>query len=338
MLARLCALVVFSAVWCFASTATAQNDVDVQGEYLGALSDKLKFGAHVLARGEGRFEAVLLSKGLPGEGWDGRTRVLLNGERQGSAIVFSGRDFAGRIEKGVFHVTAGNLSYKLERVERSLGTLNEPAPKAGTLLFGGEGMAAWSQGAKATDGLLQAGARTREPMSSCRLHLEFRLPFEPNANGLDRGAGAVVLADQYEIVLADTFGAKPGLLACGAIRDIAPPKLNVCLPPGRWQALDVEFEAPRFDDDGEKLRSARVTAKLNGVLIHDKVEIPHNNVLVAKKPAAPVKEMPQGVLALPDRGDKVEFRNVWIGPRTPLNPPPPPMPTKPVATKPAASK
>ena len=50
-----------------------------------------------------------------------------------------------------------------------------------------------------------------------------------------------------------------------------------------------------------------MTVRHNGVLIHDKVELPHATT------AAPVAEGPEkGPLFLQDHGNPVRFRNVWL--------------------------
>ena len=56
----------------------------MQGEYTGA-----DYGAQVIALGGGKFQAVFYRGGLPGAGWDGRTRLTLDGMRGGNKVVFA---------------------------------------------------------------------------------------------------------------------------------------------------------------------------------------------------------------------------------------------------------
>jgi len=51
----------------------------MQGEYAGEVLTKdggmKKVAGQIVAHGDGRFTAVILDGGLPGEGWDGKSRL-----------------------------------------------------------------------------------------------------------------------------------------------------------------------------------------------------------------------------------------------------------------------
>src|SRR4051812_18780714 len=70
-------------VWTDPADESLPADFKFQGEYASE-----KMGAQVIALGEGHFQAVLLSGGLPGAGWDGKNKVLLQGKLDGDKVVF----------------------------------------------------------------------------------------------------------------------------------------------------------------------------------------------------------------------------------------------------------
>jgi hypothetical protein len=126
----------------------------------------------------------------------------------------------------------------------------------------------------------------------------------------------------YEVQIADSWGvAEPKASDCGGIYPRAelkptyhyldkgfPPLSNATRPPGEWQMLDVIFQAPRFDADGEKTASARfVKVILNGQVIHKDLEVP-----TPTGHAWHDKEMPTGPILLQGDHGPVAFRNVRV--------------------------
>lgn len=92
--------------------------------------------------------------------------------------------------------------------------------------------------------------------------------------------------------------------------DWHPPRVNASLPPGEWQSLDIEFQAPRFDFLGNKIANAKFLRVVhNGVLVHENVEIiwPTN---LADWPA----EKPTGPLILQGDYGPVAYRNLVLTP------------------------
>jgi hypothetical protein len=193
-------------------------------------------------------------------------------------------------------------------------------PPGALVLFDGVNLESWQQanGAPAGWQILPDGAMevrkgsilTRMEFGSARIHLEFRTPFMPEAQGQARGNSGVYIQNLYEIQILDSFGLDPKDNECGAVYRATAPRVNVCLPPLEWQTYDILFTAPEIDASGNKVKDAEVTVELNGILIHDKVKI--------TGPTGGAKDRPEkgrGPLLLQDHGNPVQFRNVWLLPQ-----------------------
>jgi hypothetical protein len=280
------------------------RDYDLQGEYTNE-----SFGAQVVARGDSRFSATLYEGGLPGAGAKPAAFGSANGRDDGSEVSLRG-DFDGTLQGGTLRVrTAAGQSAVLRRVLRESPTLGvAPAPGA-AVLFDGQGTAAFAEAGLDPRGFLAAGARTRERFGSFGLHLEFRVPFMPEATGQFRANSGVYLQGRYEIQVLDSFGLAGESNECGAIYEQRAPALNMSFPPLAWQTYDIDFEAARFDASGAKTADAVVTVRHNGVVIHDRVAL-------AGPTGRGEPEGPEpGPLLLQDHWNPVVYRNLWLVPR-----------------------
>lgn len=276
-----------------------------QGEYVGGEGDK-KYGVQVIARGEGKYDAVLLPGGLPGAGWNGKDKVALKGAAADGIVELKNDQWTARIEKD--RLTAkGAESVDLKKTYRVSPTMGVKPPQTAIVLFDGSNADAW-ENAKLEDGkLLGVGSRTKEKFRDFILHLEFRSPYMPTKTGQARGNSGMYLLDQYECQILDSFGLSGENNECGGFYTIKKPDVNMCLPPLSWQTYDVDFTAAKYDDAGKKVHNAIVTMKHNGVLIHDKFELDRNT------PGGGISdESKPGALFLQDHGDAVRFRNIWI--------------------------
>lgn len=84
------------------------------------------------------------------------------------------------------------------------------------------------------------------------------------------------------------------------------PLTNAAKAPGTWQTLRVYFKAPRFAADGKKVANAEfVRVEINGVKIHDHVEVP----LPTGGPVAN-NEQPTGPLMIQGDHGSIAFRNI----------------------------
>ena len=85
--------------------AQAGPDFQIQGEYEGLLDGKAKLAAQVIAEGNGAFAVVFLPGGLPGAGWDGKTRIKLKAATADGKTTLAGA-WSGTIDKGKLRVRA----------------------------------------------------------------------------------------------------------------------------------------------------------------------------------------------------------------------------------------
>jgi hypothetical protein len=83
----------------------------------------------------------------------------------------------------------------------------------------------------------------------------------------------------------------------------------MCFPPLTWQTYDIDFTAARYDDQGNKIKNARITVRHNGVVIIDDFEIPRGTP--GKDPEGPGP----GPLYLQGHGNPVVYRNIWVVPK-----------------------
>ena len=140
-----------------------------------------------------------------------------------------------------------------------------------------------------------------------KLHVEFRVPYEPGGAGQGRGNSGVYLQGRYEVQILDSYGLTSGKNDCGAIYGVAAPEVNACKAPTVWQSYDIEFTSPKVEN-GKKTEPARMTVSHNGIKIHDNVEVTSDNTTsgLGGDIAKP------GPIMLQDHGHPVQFRNVWV--------------------------
>ena len=285
----------------------ADADFLLQGEYTGPATASSNQGLQLVALGDGKFQGVLYGKGLPGESWDGKTRLALTGETIGGKLQLSGTNFRGVVEGGQVQADLDGVKFTLKKVERQSPTLGAKPPQGAVVLFDGTTADAWDKGKLVEGNLLAVGTRTKQKFKDYTLHLEFRTPYMPHARGQGRGNSGLYLNDQYEFQILDSFGLAGENNECGGYYSFAKPKLNMCLPPLTWQTYDVDFTMARYDANKNKLKPATATIRLNGVIVHDKYEIPKFN-----GGGGQADESLPGSIFVQDHGNPVHFRNIWI--------------------------
>ncbi|HET6883938.1 MAG TPA: DUF1080 domain-containing protein [Pirellulales bacterium] len=301
-----------SGLAAYTNPQDAGPDFQTQGEYRGEIESdgqRKKIGVHVIALGEGKFRAVVYQGGLPGDGWNkGDRRDSFNGKTEDGVTTFKGKERQGKIKDGQLVVSDASekMLGTLQKVERKSPTLAARPPEGAVVLFDGTSADNFIGGTMTPEGWLEVGTKSKREFGSCQLHVEFRTPFMPAAQGQARGNSGVYVEDCYEFQVLDSFGLEGKNNECGGLYSMEEPKVNMCFPPLSWQTYDFDFTAPKFDADGKKTANARVTLRHNGVVIYDDLEI------TRLTPGGRSQEGPTGALMLQNHGNPVVFRNIWV--------------------------
>lgn len=136
------------------------------------------------------------------------------------------------------------------------------------------------------------------------LELEFMVPKGSNSG--------IYVMGEYEVQILDSFGKpddKLGQGDLGALYSAAAPKTNAAKPPGEWQKIRIDFQAPKFEGDKKVANAKFRSVTLNDVVLHENVEMKqHTPGGLTGKEAATGPLMFQG-----DHGP-VAFRHIKITP------------------------
>ena len=296
-----------------AYTDPAKTDADFafQGEYSGDLrrdTGNIKIGVQVVALGGGKFDAVGYHGGLPGDGWDGGEKHRGHGEASGGVVTIMAETGKATIKNGMLTIYAGDGSVvgDLTKVERTSPTLGAKPPKDAVILFDGKSPDAFEGGRMTDDGLLMEGATSKQKFGDCQVHIEFRLPYQPEDRGQARGNSGIYLQGRYEVQMLDSFGLEGKDNECGGIYTVRAPSVNMCFPPLAWQTYDIDYTGAEYEGD-KLVKAPRMTVRHNGVLVQENVELP-GVTRAAILPDGPEK----GPLHLQNHGNPVRYRNIWV--------------------------
>jgi hypothetical protein len=196
-----------------------------------------------------------------------------------------------------------------------------PPPPGAIVLFDGTGLDSWvkvdgksppswelveGRAMQVKGGSIISRRRFDGPF---KLHVEFRVPYMPQAKGQARGNSGVYLQGRYEVQVLDSYGLASKDNDCAGIYEVAAPKVNACKAPTVWQSYDIEFHPPRFAD-GKKVEPARISVVQNGILVQDDIKVPVDNTRagLGGDPSTP------GPIMLQDHGNPVQYRNIWLVP------------------------
>ena len=298
----------------FTDPAKTDADFPYQGEYIGNLKTDqgdLKIGLQVIALGKSKFQAVGFHGGLPGQGWSrGDTTKTVDGELKDREIVFTADNSIVIVKNNKALITTkdGEELGTLEKIERKSPTLDSKPPEGAIVLFDGKSADAFEKG-RIEDGLLVQGCTSKKSFGSHKVHIEFRIPYQPEDRGQGRGNSGIYLQGRYEVQMLDSFGLEGKDNECGGIYSISKPDVNMCFPPLSWQTYDIEYTAAEFGADGKSVRNPRITVLHNGVVIHKDRELPVDR----NTASAPIQAGPEaGPVFLQDHGNPVRYRNIWV--------------------------
>jgi Domain of Unknown Function (DUF1080) len=299
-------------IWMDPESASRMDpDFLIQGEY-GSASPGAETGVQVVALGDGKFEAYVLEGGLPGLGWTpGKSRTVLKGDR--NMLTGGEGKSSATIREGKFLLKGEDgKESALPRIERTSPTLGAPAPQGAVVLFDGSSVDAWENGKMENGLLLATGCTSKQSFKGYKLHLEFRTPYKPFARGQARGNSGIYHSGRWETQVLDSFGLEGKENETGGIYSISKPLLNMCLPPLTWQTYDVDFTAAKFDAEGKRTAWPRITVKLNGVTVHEDLELGKD--FTTSAPMSTPLTSPEGPIFLQEHGNPVAYRNIWVVP------------------------
>lgn len=193
------------------------------------------------------------------------------------------------------------------------GVIAHPDKKLDIQVFSGTGVLVNLPDSKRQDNLF-----TVMEHGDIELEMEFLVPRESNSGVYFMGRYELQILDSYTRGLNKSW--QPDKHDCAAIYERwdeqrpegqkgyqgHPPRVNVSRAPGLWQHYKVIFQAPRFNQKGEKIANARfVKVFHNGVLVHENVELSGPT-----RAAAFETEAPRGPLMLQGDHGPVAFRNI----------------------------
>ncbi len=284
----------------------------LMGEFVGPLTvgenQYETIGLQIRPIGNGDFDAIAYNGGLPGQQHHQPEARRMIGKLSDGFLVLSGGPWAVLAQQDhcLLLSRTGERVGRLERIVRRSPTLGAKPPAEAIVLFDGSNTDQFKNGRMTEDGLLMEGADIKPMFQDFDLHLEFRLPYMPEARDQGRANSGVYIQSRYECQILDSFAQEPVFNGAGSLYRYKAPALSMSLPPLTWQTYDIRFTAPRWDADGQKIRNARVTTWLNGVVVQDNVEL-------ADKTGAGQPEEP---ILLPTKlqnhSDPVRFRNIWV--------------------------
>ena len=205
-----------------------------------------------------------------------------------------------------------------------------PPPRGAVILLGDNGIDEWEAMDGSPAGWSLAGdiltvvkrkgsIRTRRQFTDYTLHLEWRTPANITGKGQARGNSGLFLGsigkgdEGYELQILDSYRNRTYANGqAGAIYKQQQPLANPIRPPGEWNSYDVKWTAPRFAGDGSLVSPARVTARMNGVLVQRNFALKGETRFIGQPAYRAHGPLPIMLQAHGDPSEPIAFRNIWL--------------------------
>ena len=200
---------------------------------------------------------------------------------------------------------------------------NNAAPSDALVLFDGTNLDAWKSTKEGSevhwhlnpDGSMTVkpgtGAiQTKQTFGDVQLHIEWKSPSEIKGDGQNRGNSGIFLQKRYEVQVLDNNDNETYVNGqVGSIYKQSIPLAKASSPTGEWNTYDIIFHAPKFDSNGNKIKSGTITVLHNGILVQDQFELKGTTEYIGWP-----KNTAHGddALELQDHGSTVSYRNIWV--------------------------
>ena len=152
---------------------------------------------------------------------------------------------------------------------------------------------------------------TKDEHGSIQLHIEWKTPEKIVSSGQGRGNSGIYFQSRYEIQVLDSYNNRTYSNGqAGSLYKQYAPLVNASKPPGEWQEYDIIFEEPKYDINGQKIKSGRLTVFHNGILVQNNIEIIGTTEYIGP-PKTKMTDFPKKTLKIQDHGNLVSYRNIW---------------------------
>lgn len=161
--------------------------------------------------------------------------------------------------------------------------------------------------------------QTKRSFTNYQLHIEYRIPSNITGSGQARGNSGIFLAalpwgaGGYELQVLDNYNNATYVNGqAGSLYKQAAPLVNVCRKPGEWQAYDIIWTAPLFNEDGTLKSAARATVLQNGVLVQNNTALKGDTPYIGAPAYKQHGPEPIKLQAHGDKSEPISYRNIWV--------------------------